>query len=741
MKTEFLLPEKTSPLAFATPKMKTDSIPAAPQKTTGWRWNAFHGHPVPQASFPSKLRRFVSDKRSVARRVQNRRLSCFATMLGVLAGPAWAAAGAPQADQDLMSMKIEDLSRVKVYSASRHPEEAWKAPSSVSIITADEIRRYGWRTLAEALRSLCGFYISDNRQYTYLGVRGFLRPGDDNPRILLMVNGHRLNDKVYDTAAIGTEFPLDLDLIDHIEVVRGPGSSLYGTNAIFGVINVITREPGREAAAETSDDAGSLLSRSGRVTLTGSRGSVSGLLSGSMERSAGESSLYFPVFDTPETNNGWAENGDGDHFEHAWGELQAGGLHLEGMLADRIRHFPTGADGAVFNDPANQNNDARGYLDAGLHREAGQTDVDVRAYYDAYNYVGSGDYGGPGVAAPTAAYVKARANWVGTEATVTRQIGAQRITAGGDYEYALEIKQWTYAAGQPEIFWSNETPWLGGIFAEAELSLIPKVTLHAGGRVDWFSDFVDAVSPRGALIYSPGERTTLKYIVGQAYRDPNAYEQDYADGVTVATGPRKLVPEQILSHEVAAERSLRPWLTLTADGFYNRLKQLIDQVPDGDTTLSYFVNDDHVHSEGLEVEVDAAGRSGAAARASYTATTATDDVAHVPLSNSPHSQAKFNGSLPTGRRGEASLELVYVSAMTDERDKRVPTYFLPSVTYATRPLWGGWQFSSTCYDALNRRWYSPGGPNDPEDQIRMDGRGWRFKVTYRVPAHGGGRDH
>jgi len=353
--------------------------------------------------------------------------------------------------------------------------------------------------------------------------------------------------------------------------------------------------------------------------------------------------------------------------------------------------------------------------------------------------VGSGEYGPPGFT-PIAAFVKARADWVGTEATVTRQIGGQRITAGGDYEYALEIKQRTYAAGQPDIFWSNETPWMGGIFGEAELNVIPRVTVHAGGRVDWFSDFGDALSPRAALIWSPGKRTTMKYLVGQAYRVPNAYEEYYADGVTVTAGPKKLVPEQILSHEIAVEQTLRPWLTVTADGFYNRLRNLIDQVPDGDTTLSYFVNDDRVHSEGLEVEVDAQRESGAAARASYTATMATDDVAHTPLANAPHSEAKFNGSLPAGRWGAASLEVLYVSALTDQRGTRVPPYLLPSVTLATRPLWGGWQLSTTCYDALNRRWSSPMGPNDPEDQIPMDRRAWRFKVTYRLPERGGGRD-
>jgi iron complex outermembrane receptor protein len=113
----------------------------------------------------------------------HRGLFCFATLLGACG----AAAAQSASDQDLMAMKIEDLSRVQVYSASRHLEDVRKAPSSVSIISGDDIRRYGWRTLGEALRTLRGFYVSDNLQYTYLGVRGFLRPGDDNPRILLLV--------------------------------------------------------------------------------------------------------------------------------------------------------------------------------------------------------------------------------------------------------------------------------------------------------------------------------------------------------------------------------------------------------------------------------------------------------------------------------------------------------------------------------------------------------------------------
>lgn len=629
-------------------------------------------------------------------------------------------------------MKLEDLSRVQVYSASRHLEEARKAPASVSIITADDIRRYGWRTLGEALRTLRGFYISDNLQYTYLGVRGFMRPGDDNPRILLLVNGHRLNDRLYDTAAIGTEFPLDMDLIDHIEVVRGPGSSLFGTNAIFGVINVITRQVREDEAVEVTGDTGSYWSRTGRTTIEGRRGALSALLSGSGFRTAGEPQLFFPVFASPATNNGYADNADGAHSEQAFADLQEGDFRLQGMLADRIKQFPTGAAGSAFNDPANRDNDARGYLDLSFERlYSSGTQLQVRGYYDGYNYVGSGDYANPAFPEPVSAFVRGRATWIGSDVTVTQSVGQQKLTLGANYEYSIDIRQSAGMTGQPDAFRSDQSPWMASAYADAELSLGPDVILHLGGRLDDFSVFGHTLSPRGALIWSPEDSTTVKYIVGQAFRTPNAYEEYYADGVTVTTAPRPLVPERILSNELVVEHHFSPWLSTTADAYYNRLKQLIDQVPAGSGLLTYFVNDDQVHAEGLEFELAAERKSGLAARASYSASDGRDDAAGISMRNMPHSQVKFLGAAPLGRWGFASLEAIDVSAMTDGQGTRVPSYLLPDLTLSSRPL-HGWQLASSCYDASGRRWFSPAGPNDPEDQIPMEGRTWRLRVSYRL---------
>jgi outer membrane receptor for ferrienterochelin and colicins len=141
--------------------------------------------------------------------------------------------------EDLLKLKVET-----VFGASRVVQEITHAPASVSVITREEIRTHGYRTLADVLRNVRGFYVTNDRNYSYVGVRGFARPGDYNCRVLVLVNGHRLNDTIFEGALLGTESPLDVALFERVEVIRGPSSSVYGTSAFFGVVNLVTRPGG-----------------------------------------------------------------------------------------------------------------------------------------------------------------------------------------------------------------------------------------------------------------------------------------------------------------------------------------------------------------------------------------------------------------------------------------------------------------------------------------------------------------
>src|SRR5262249_38946441 len=219
-------------------------------------------------------------------------------------------ARAQQLPEDLTQLPLEQLMAIDlVYGASRHEQRVTEAPSFVSVITSGDIERYGYRTLADVLRSVHGFYTTYDRNYTYLGVRGFSRPSDYNSRFLLLVDGHRVNDNFYGAAFVGTEEILDVELIDRVEVIRGPSSSLYGTSAFFAVVNVITRKRSDVPRLQVSAADASYGTPAGRATWAHTfAAGPSVVASGSAYNSAGQS-LFFKEYDNPADNNGVFQNG------------------------------------------------------------------------------------------------------------------------------------------------------------------------------------------------------------------------------------------------------------------------------------------------------------------------------------------------------------------------------------------------------------------------------------------------
>jgi len=150
-----------------------------------------------------------------------------------------------------------DVSIQKVYGASKYEQNTTQAPASVSIVTADEIRKYGYRTLADVLRGMRGLYVSDDRNYSYLGVRGFLRPGDYNTRVLVLVDGHRINENIYDARLLRARWHRRRRPDRARRVHPRASSSIYGSSAFFGVINVITRSAADIRGVNVSAEAGS----------------------------------------------------------------------------------------------------------------------------------------------------------------------------------------------------------------------------------------------------------------------------------------------------------------------------------------------------------------------------------------------------------------------------------------------------------------------------------------------------
>ena len=265
-----------------------------------------------------------------------------AIVLAVIAAMSPSSAAAQSSLPDLSLEDLMALDAGQVFGASERLQPVTEAPASVSFITAQEIARYGYRTLADILRGVRGMYVTDDRNFSYVGTRGFGKPGDYNSRILLLVNGHRVNDNIFGQAEIGAEFGLDPAMFERVEIIRGPASSLYGDSAFFAVVNVITRSGASLDGGSITLEAGTLGTQLVRAS-AGRRlaNGVDVALSGTFERSDGVGRLYFPAFDTPATNNGVAEGLDGEGVRQFYGRLTFKGLDVTGAYGSRQRDVPT----------------------------------------------------------------------------------------------------------------------------------------------------------------------------------------------------------------------------------------------------------------------------------------------------------------------------------------------------------------------------------------------------------------
>jgi iron complex outermembrane receptor protein len=636
--------------------------------------------------------------------------------------------------KDVMELSPEELKSVQVYSASMYLQSDREAPSSVTVITAEQIRQFGYRTLADALRSVRGFDVTYDRNYTYVGVRGFSRPGGYNDEILLLINGHRLNDNVYDQAHLGTDFPLDVDLIERIEIVRGPSSSLYGTSAFLAVINVITKSAQTAAGLEFSGDAGGFGSYQGRSTLGGTYHGVDGLFSGTIYDSAGAARLFFPAFDSPATNYGIAQSADRDSSRSFYGSLHFRHFSLEALGSTREKGIPTASFGQDFNDNRSQTTDSSGHLELGYSRPIfSDTEFNASVYLDRALYHGVYVY------SPVAGQVAevlnedaSRGDVVGTNARVTKTLlHKHKVTAGVDFRDNLRQNQSNYNLNpfQP-VLNDQRSSQEWAVFAEDEFTIAKGLILNAGLRHDaYYQTFGGTTNPRLALIYSPRRQTTLKLIYGQAFRAPNSYELYYSDYVSVEPNPR-LRPERIRTEELIWEQDLSRDFRISASGFGNQFTDLINQEIDIKTGFIVYNNSESVHNRGFEVELGGKISSGIEGRLSYTLQRTVNQSTGLWLPDSPAQLAKANIIFPLARRRlTIGFELQYTDSRTALAGSQVGSYAVSNLTLTSREFAKGFRLSASVYDVFNSPYRDPVGAEIVGSTVQQNGRDFRIKLT------------
>ncbi|MEO5770742.1 MAG: TonB-dependent receptor [Burkholderiaceae bacterium] len=637
-----------------------------------------------------------------------------------------AASPAQAVSSDLIALDLEQLLQVKVIGASKYAQRQSEVGAAVSVITRAEIKSFGWRTLAQALASLPGIHTTYDRQYHYLGTRGFGLPGDFTTRVLVNINGNRINEPIYDVGPVGREIPLDLALVERIEFIPGPGGAVYGQNAMFGVVNVITRNGADLDGAELAlayQRPQAL--REGRVSW-GKRfdDGTDLLLSASGMRARGEDR----TFEFGRTGlAGVARGLDGERDKDFLLRATHGPWALDVVHGDHRKDDPTGA---YLSDPLVPGQyEADRFTVAQLQYEHSFPDsslhLSARLFAGNERYRAAFAYG-------TVSMTRGSSDWRGGELRLLASPWqGHKLMLGLEVQHNPRIDQDVMDPIQPANDVSvHRSGHRVGLYVQDEWRASATFTTTLGLRVDHNNVTGRQFSPRAALIWQAMPSTTLKALYGRAHRAPNAYESEYGDGLSLVANPTlggetidtlEWVIDHRIGHQIALRSSLYQW----------SMHDLIVLGIDGLSGLPQYQSGGKVRARGIEVSADKTWATGARLRGSvsYQQATHADGSAQI---NAPKLLAKLNASAPLPLAGvRAGYELRAEGKRRSLDGTELGGHAISNLQLTTESLARGTELSLKVENLFNKRYAQPAADTNWQNALEQDGRVWRLGLGLR----------
>ena len=492
----------------------------------------------------------------------------------------------------LLQLDLEELTDLKIISATKRLNRISRVPATVEVITAERIKENEYLTLEEVLSDLPGFQFRNILGFnSYVFQRGI--PNQNN-YTLLLVDGNEINELNSGGFYGGGQF--NLDNVEQIEVVYGPASSLYGTNAISGVINILTKDPERNEGLKISGLGGTFNTYK---------------VSGSYDYYDADEKAGFRIagmfFNTEKANLAGAEGDynwspEMENFETDY-TLNVKSVYKDfkfGLLYQNKRAARTTNYKSVGTD----------YLDKNTLWNIGFLNTYIKHYSDiseVLNVQSKIVYRNSTVYDNTIAYV-----------TDTSQVGYYRpsyslrgesilyyipteylkITGGAVFEaewlaenFSVTYSESSNVEPEPPSSPNLNRNDLFSLYLQTELNATDFLSLFVGGRYDHSTVYGNVITPRAGLVYNKSG-FSLKALYSEAFRAPEPW--DYTSGL----GNSNLDPEKMRSFELAAGYYFTKHSHLSISYYSNKLLDIITQQK-VDNNFRW-VNDEAVKVEGLE---------------------------------------------------------------------------------------------------------------------------------------------
>lgn len=608
----------------------------------------------------------------------------------------WASTALASDDEALAELLDEHI----VSGASKTGERAKDAPATTSVITSEEMTRYGIRSLAEAIDFLgMGLITQDPLHSSEIGGRGVLLTSDFGNHVLLVVDGHVFNEPWDGTAYYEQGSGIPLEMVDHIELILGPGSVLYGGNAMFAVINVVTKR-------STANRGLHLLMAGGVSPQQGRSGDVTSVAPGDLGTSYRLGAVFghaLPFGPESETNIAaelyhqqgpsfeWGPqsvtNDDGTPYNFGprtplgqWGgrvdnqyytlvptlytRTRIGDLTV--MLRGTLYQRATPVQGfdqqnSDFNEDRSWERDRWISADVQYNRRIAQKlDVSLRAYADAYDYYQQTYNSQPTVCSipttgPCLFKVKGNAQWVGTElqasydwtdedryTTLFGLNGTLRHIGGEADSIEANTGELVDVQGKAE-----DTETVRAAYIQQRLAPTHFLHLNLGGRYDSDPRGGARLSPRAAVALDLWDGAVLKLIYAEAFRSPTFFEALYTSPYQIPNP--SIRSEYVRGGEVSLEQRFGR-NTLLLGAYRTRWSDML-QIETLESGVSQYQNISAIDNYGVNLRVQGAIHSlryGASLVAARTRRETHDGDQPLPVAPQLYGNARLSYSLPEG---------------------------------------------------------------------------------------------
>lgn len=479
-----------------------------------------------------------------------------------------------------------------VVTATRSPMDVERAPSSVSVVTGEQLRQQGITTVSDALRQIPGLSLAQSGSYgaaTSLFIRG-----GESKYTKVLIDGVPVNEPggAFDFSSLTT------DNIERIEIVRGPASVLYGSDAMAGVVQLFTRRGSARTTADVAMRGGGYGTYDADAALRGGDQRFTYSFGGARHATDG-----FQAFNSRSvTSVGSALVGA------AIGSTDA---RLSLRYSDIAFHYPTDGSGQVVDSNAVHREDRVNVgLDAG-YRFAPVAELRLALASNDVHGVTDDQPDSPGDTTGYYFTTADRSHRRSGDLRVNLDLSDEaRLTVGGEVERSWQESGTTSNFGDTPTF--SHTRRTSGAYAQLLFTPSP-LTATLGGRFEHNEQFGDFATYRAAGSLQLLPTTRVRASVGTAFREPTFLES-YGGGFV--NGNPALAPEQAFSVDAGVEQRLLDVATISATWFDNSFRNMIDYQYSA-TGADYF-NVARTHTSGLELEGHATLPAGITATAAFT---------------------------------------------------------------------------------------------------------------------------